>query len=154
MATRIKITDEMVIEAVGKSYSYADVLRRLNIRYAGGSFSHYKRRVEKLGVDTTHFTGQGWKACSNNVDVTKKVADDILIVRTDGRRQKAQQLVRALIEVGVKHECSKCGQLPMWMGNPLTLDVDHINEDWLDDRKENLRFLCPNCHSQFSRNLI
>ena len=38
--------------------------------------------------------------------------------------------------------------------NTLTLDVDHINENWLDDRLENLRFLCPNCHSQFSRKLL
>lgn len=154
MVTRTKITDDMICLAVSESFSYADVLRRLNIRYAGGSFSHYKRRVEKLGFDTSHFTGQGWKSCSNNVDVSRKDADSILILRTNGSRQKSHQLVRALIEVGVKHECVKCGQPPTWMGNPLTLDVDHINENWLDDRLENLRFLCPNCHSQFSRKLI
>lgn len=38
------------------------------------------------------------------------------------------------------------------MGRSLTLDVDHKNNNWLDDRLENLQFLCPNCHSQKSRN--
>lgn len=39
-----------------------------------------------------------------------------------------------------------CYNSGIWLNKPLTLDVDHINEDRLDDRLENLRFLCPNCH--------
>lgn len=32
-------------------------------------------------------------------------------------------------------------------GKALTLEIDHINGDWSDDRAENLRLLCPNCHA-------
>jgi hypothetical protein len=57
---------------------------------------------------------------------------------------------RALLAVGVPHICAHCGCEPEWRGEPLTLVIDHINGDYTDNRRENLRFLCPNCHSQTS----
>lgn len=145
-------TDEELIEIVRKSKSIYDVLRFIGCKVAGGSHSHYSNRIKKLGVDTSHFTGKGW---AKGKPSNKKLnSSSILILRQDGRRQKSHLLVRAMIEEGIEHKCNKCGIPPMWMGNTLTLDVDHINENWLDDRLENLRFLCPNCHSQFSRKLL
>lgn len=44
--------------------------------------------------------------------------------------------------------CAKCGQGPIWQGQPLRFHVDHKNGDSKDDRWENLEKLCPNCHSQ------
>ena len=44
--------------------------------------------------------------------------------------------------------CSVCGLLDSWNNKPLTLHLDHINGINNDNRLENLRFLCPNCHSQ------
>lgn len=46
------------------------------------------------------------------------------------------------------HKCADCGGEPEWNGKRLTLQVDHINGINTDHRIENLRFLCPNCHSQ------
>lgn len=142
----------MLIEAVKSSTSVMGVLRYLGKREAGGSHAHYSRRIKSLGVDVSHFTGSvhnKGKPAQN-----KKVAEDILVLRSTGRRQKAEQLRRALLEIGVPYICSRCECRPEWLGKPLILDVDHINENWLDDRKENLRFLCPNCHSQFTRKLL
>jgi len=146
------ITDEMLTEAVAASTTFREVLRKLGIKEAGGSHGHYTRRAKNLGLDMSHMLGKS--SSSGKISHKRKYAADILVKRESGGRAKAEQLVRSLLEIGRKHECEKCGQLPEWHGHPLTLDVDHINEDWLDDRAENLRFLCPNCHSQLSRRLI
>ena len=48
---------------------------------------------------------------------------------------------------GFEYRCAN-GHEPFWMGQPLTLHVDHINGINNDNRKKNLRYLCPNCHQQ------
>ena len=149
---RRKITDEMLIEAVKNSESIMGVLRYLGLREAGGTNYHYKKRINTAGIDISHFSGKFHNR--GKTSPNKKSADQILILRECGGRSKSNQLTRALIESGIEHKCLFCGQDSEWNGNKLTLDVDHINENWLDDRIENLRFLCPNCHSQLSRKLI
>ncbi|HBT8980293.1 TPA: HNH endonuclease [Klebsiella pneumoniae] len=146
------MTDESLIEAVKSSNSLAEVLRKLGKKQAGGTQAHYKRRIIALGLDLSHFKGQGWNKAGTSSN--KKSPEEILILRSSGGRAKPNQLRRALIEIGVAYVCSKCKSEPKWLGKPLVLDVDHINENWLDDRRENLRFLCPNCHSQFTRKLL
>ncbi len=45
------------------------------------------------------------------------------------------------------HKCESCG-IEDWQGNHITLQVDHINGDPYNDKPDNLRLICPNCHSQ------
>lgn len=144
----------MLADAVRVSFSFAEVMRLLGLKGVGGNHTHYSRRARQIGLDMSHFTGQLWS--KGKTLPKKRVAENILVKRenTDGKRQNSKLLTRALLEIGIPHCCDKCKQPPDWLGYPLTLDVDHINEDWLDDRRENLRFLCPNCHSQFSRHLL
>lgn len=56
-------------------------------------------------------------------------------------------LKRYLLEYGVSYKCSCCG-ISNWLGKPITLEIDHIDGLRNHNNLENLRFLCPNCHSQ------
>ena len=151
----VKYTDEQISAAVDKSTTVSQVLRELGVKYlSGGMHSHISRRIQRLELDTSHFLGQAhWKGFKK--PAYRLSADQILVNRRLGnRRQHTYHLRRALLEVGKEEVCSKCGVAAEWQDNILVLEIDHINNDPLDDRRENLRFLCPNCHSQRGRGEI
>lgn len=143
----IKYSDEQLTKAVEESSSVAGVLRRLRVaKISGGMHSHISRRIKKLNLDTSHMTGQ---AHAKGKQRPRLTPSEILVVdRFNGRREHHHLLNRALQESGVKYECVLCGISSKWNNKKLILEIDHINRDCLDNRKENLRFLCPNCHSQ------
>lgn len=150
MTKHRKFTDEEVSTAVASSQCVYDVLRKLGVRLTGGSHSHFKRRFVKQGLSLTHFTGRAHN--KGKPSPKRKSPDELLIKRANGRRPFASRLRRAMIEYGFLYECEICSIGPRWHGQELTLEIDHKNRDWTDDRPENLRFLCPNCHSIETKN--
>lgn len=145
MSTRY--TKEVLEEAVAASKSYAGVLRFLGLRQAGGTQSHISSKIKSFGIDTSHFTGVLWS--KGRTDLPKKSTKDILLVLPEGsRRPKRNQLLRAMEEKGLTYSCSLCYNDGTWLGEALTLEIDHVDGNWLNNKIENLRFLCPNCHAQ------
>lgn len=136
----------MLRSAVLNSKCVADVMRILGIRRSGGSHSHLTRRLKYYDIDISHFTGKSLSR--GRPSPKKKTPNQILMLKTSGQREAAVILRRALIEIGTDYKCSCCGLGPVWNNKELRLHVDHINKNWLDNRRENLRFLCPNCHTQ------
>jgi sulfur carrier protein ThiS len=137
---------EDLARAVASSTSVAGVLRQLGIRPAGGSHHYISSRIRDEGLDTTHFTGPGHNRGKAG---PRRSAAEILVVLPPGSRRAGHPLLkRAMLESGVPHQCALCGLGPEWHGRPLTLAIDHVNGEWLDNRLDNLRFLCPNCHAQ------
>ncbi|NIQ16382.1 MAG: HNH endonuclease [Candidatus Dadabacteria bacterium] len=144
---RAKYTKELLEKLVKDSVSIAQVLRKLGLKAAGGSHHHISLKLKKFKIDTSHFLGQSANCGENHKGGKKLKWQEVLILRSSGNRQKAHVLRRALIEFGRDYRCEKC-KISKWKNKPLFLHVDHINGNWLDDRVKNLRFMCPNCHSQ------
>ena len=141
---------EMLRPVVEASLSYAEVLRRLGLKQTGGSQANIKRLVQDYGINTDHFLGQLRNSGDRHRGGPGKAsADEILVLRDPlAHPEKPYRLRRAMIEIGIPYCCAVCGMEAFWNNQPLMLTVDHINGCRYDNRRENLRFLCPNCHSQ------
>ncbi len=100
-----------------------------------------------MGLSTTHWTGKAHLRGKRNPYVPKIPLSEILI-KQSGYRGSTSLLKRRLIEAGLLNQrCSRC-ELKSWLDEPISLHLDHINGSRNDHRLENLRLLCPNCHSQ------
>lgn len=146
---RHKYSEEQLVEAISKSVSVMGVMRELGYaKFASGTHHNISKRIKKLGIDISHFTGQGHN--KGKTLLKKLSSSDILVIRSDGRRAKTPMLKRAMIESGVSETCFECG-LTEWNGKKMTLAIHHIDGNFLDNTLQNLIFLCPNCHYFYDR---
>lgn len=144
---RYKYTREVLQEAVDASVSVAGVLRYLDVLPSGGSHAHISRSIKSLGISTDHFTGKGWRR-DRQFPRLRSPEDQLVLKEPGSARTPGRRLRHALVKLGRLYACEFCGNDGLWQGVELTLHVDHIDGNYLDCRPENLRFLCPNCHSQ------
>jgi hypothetical protein len=143
IANMAKYNKENIQEAARVSHSLSDMARHFGIKPTGGTLGWYRKLIERFQIDVSHFTG--YAHMKGKVSSQRKSAKEIL--RKTGKMQHGWKLRRSLLEIGRKDEC-QCGQASLWNGKSLILIVDHINGDNTDHRPDNLRILCPNCHSQ------
>lgn len=141
-----KLSDEQFVELLKKSSTISEVLFKLGYTTKGNSwgYSQIKRRMTDLNLDYSIFKGKSYLA---NKKPDKISEQDIL--RENCKHQRTV-LRRYIIKNNlIPYKCAICG-CTEWQGKTLSLEIDHINGINNDNRLENLRFLCPNCHSQTS----
>ncbi len=151
---RSKYTKEVLEPIVRESLSVSQVLRRLGLRQTGGNHRQIVGRIRLAGISTDHFRGEAW--CRGETARTHPSVARAALRHTRSDEEvfvenspvfNGQRLIRRLVRLGWKYACVECG-LAEWRGRPISLQLDHLNGVSNDNRLQNLRLLCPNCHSQ------
>lgn len=145
-------TKEILQPIVNESVSFSEVFRKLNPgrKVHGGSIDWIKRKLKQLSIDHSHFQGRAWMKGRAQITsrAMKKEEFEGKFLKEDSNII-THRLKQRLVKFGMKEDkCEKCGNEGKWNGEKLTLQIDHINGRRDDNRLENLRILCPNCHSQ------
>lgn len=145
----VKYSKKLLEDIAQKSTSICEMMRYLDASRTSGSHHQYiKSLIKKFNIDISHFPNpklRGALAASSKI---KRSPSDILKKRSGPYREKVHILRRAMLESRITEMCSGCGVGPIWQGRRLVLQIDHVDGDPLNNELNNVRFLCPNCHSQ------
>lgn len=124
-------TKELLKPIVESSSTYAECLRKMGKKEAGGNYQQLQRNIDRFGLDTSHMVHQAWNK-GNEIKPFDELIDP-------------QSIKKRLIKIK-GHKCECCG-LTRWLNAPIKLELHHIDGDNRNNVKENLQLLCPNCHA-------
>lgn len=134
-----------VVELAAQSISVSDMLRRAGLSTVGSNFKTVNRWLAQHGIDTSHFEVGHAKVVEYNNN-RKRTTEEVFCEQSTVKQCTLRKVV--VRDRVIEYKCAKCGNGGEWCGAPLTLQLDHINGINGDNRLENLRWLCPNCHTQ------
>jgi hypothetical protein len=127
---RLPENEERLRDAALKSKSIAGMCRELGLVPIGGNFHTLKFHITRLEIDTRHHLGQQWNR------------DNFKGSGYRGNESWKKQLIRTR-----GYRCERC-KLSEWMGQPITLELEHVDGNSSNYNEENLKLLCCNCHAQ------
>jgi len=145
---RARTEEQQIRDAVANARSFASTLEQLGLVASGANYKWLKQKIRLYELNTEHMAGQAWSRGMKNPtrNGRERPLKEVLVENSDYRC--THSLKTKLLKYDLlKYKCSGCG-ISEWQGQELSLHLDHINGVNDDNRIENLRLLCPNCHSQ------
>jgi hypothetical protein len=138
-----RYSEQEARDAVASSRCYAEALRKLGLRPAGGNHRLFRRYVDQVWrIPTDHFDPESIRLAG----VRRQGPPPLEHVLVEGSSYPRGTLKQRLYAEGLKQRsCEICGQGEVWRGSRMSLILDHINGVPDDNRLENLRMVCPNC---------
>lgn len=137
-----KYTETEITKILSESNSFRDFLIKIGSSFSGSTaYISIKKQLSEMGIEIPIFE-ENRKYVKNN----KKDDDEIFVENSDySRSHLKDKIIKNKI---IEYVCLKCGNDGNWMGEKMTLQLEHKNGVNNDNRLDNLCFLCPNCHSQ------
>jgi len=131
--------------ATKESHSIRSVLKKIGLRETGGNYSQIKKHFKVYSIDISHFVGKNWNKGIKVGFLPRVQLKDIMVKNSTFQSYK---LRNRLFREGIKEQkCELCNWAQKSKDGRIPVELDHINGDRMDNRIENLRILCPNCHS-------
>lgn len=150
MAKLKRVSLDELQRVARESFNSSEACRKLGLSGQGSSVTALKKLLLVKQIDISHWTGQLWskgKTVFEDSRVGKGVSvEDIFCKESKASSSYVRKLI--LKKNLLPYHCSICGISASWNGKELQLQLDHISGDRHDHRIENLRWVCPNCHSQ------
>lgn len=140
-----------LIQICKESYSYSEVLKKINKNLSGNSYNWIKKVINQYNIDISHFKGKAWRSLKIKKDIIKKENrkkykfNDIFKKNSTVTQKVLREYVKFynLLE----YRCINCGCDGNWQNGIISLELDHIDGNNKNNEPNNLRYLCPNCHA-------
>lgn len=140
-----EISDDKIIQTCSELKSRQSVLKEFGLRPdTNANVRWIDKKIQDLNIDTSHWTGMLW---NKGKSLPHLEIPAVNYLGTNKRIHSHSLKLKLIKQKILENKCFIC-EISEWQGKLLSLHLDHINGDHNDNNLNNLRLLCPNCHSQ------